>query len=228
MMIPIWVAAIHCLFQMRVGFKLSGSFIALVIASLTLIGLALSWESAIKKKELKKVEDWRLASKRLDQQIAKIRSATASKAAPKSQNTIYTMTCTSSKTPQIESGLIIRGDPLEQIFSGKKTWEMRTTRTTKRGSIALIKKGTGKIYGVAMLSEVIGPLTKAQLQNSISSHGMSKERINDPAIEKYKYAWVLKSVRKLSQPVPYIHKPGQVIFVNLDSATTSLVEKYLN
>lgn len=43
--------------------------------------------------------------------------------------------------------LIIKKQFLDKIFSGKKTWELRGSRTHKRGRIALIESGSGPCYG---------------------------------------------------------------------------------
>ena len=50
-------------------------------------------------------------------------------------------------------GLVIRSPWIDHILAGKKTWEMRTRATSIRGRIALIKAGSGLIYGTAELVE---------------------------------------------------------------------------
>ena len=50
-------------------------------------------------------------------------------------------------------GLVIRSPWIDHILAGKKTWEMRTRATSTRGRIALIKAGSGLIYGTAELVE---------------------------------------------------------------------------
>ena len=39
------------------------------------------------------------------------------------------------------SGLLIRSPFIDWILSGSKTWEIRGSRTTKQGRIALIRSG---------------------------------------------------------------------------------------
>jgi hypothetical protein len=71
-----------------------------------------------------------------------------------------------------EVALIVRDDPLEKILSGHKTWEMRKTNTHKRGRIALVKKGTGKIYGVADIMDSTGPLSDETMARTTHLHGI--------------------------------------------------------
>ena len=61
------------------------------------------------------------------------------------------------------NGLLIRTPWIDLILGGSKTWEIRGTRTSKRGRIGLIQSGTGAVIGVADLVDVAGPLTLAEL-----------------------------------------------------------------
>ncbi len=56
-------------------------------------------------------------------------------------------------------GLVIGEKPLQKILSGKKTLELRGKPNRKLGPVALIRKGSGKIYAVAEISESIGPMS---------------------------------------------------------------------
>jgi hypothetical protein len=117
---------------------------------------------------------------------------------------------------RIEKGLIIESAPMAKILDGLKTWEMRSSATRLRGRIALIQKGSGKIMGLATLNDCIGPLTPSQVQNNEAMHRISAERLCDPRVSKYKFAWVLENARRLSTPISYRHPSGAVIWVNLD------------
>jgi hypothetical protein len=120
-------------------------------------------------------------------------------------------------------GLIIDTPHIENILSGKKIWEMRSTSTKQRGHIALIRKGSGKIIGTAELTETVGPLeTDAMLANQ-SKHLISAERILSGAVAKWKYGWVMKNAKFLDEPVDYRHPSGAVIWVNLGQEETSAV-----
>jgi hypothetical protein len=43
------------------------------------------------------------------------------------------------------SGLLIREPYIDWILNGPKIWEIRGSRTTKRGRIGLIQSGTGQV-----------------------------------------------------------------------------------
>lgn len=46
--------------------------------------------------------------------------------------------------------LVIAEPWIGLILDGSKTWEMRSRATRKRGRIALIRKGSGQVVGVAV------------------------------------------------------------------------------
>lgn len=115
----------------------------------------------------------------------------------------------------ISRGLIIREEPLERILSGNKTWEMRSNHTKIRGRIGLVKKGSKAVFGTAEIIESKGPLSDTELLETVHYHGISPSRIKSGEVSNYRYAWVLSNVKRLTHPVPYLHKGG-VIFVTLD------------
>lgn len=123
-----------------------------------------------------------------------------------------------------EVALIVRDGPLEMILSGRKTWEMRKTHTRKRGRIALVKKGTGKIYGVADIIGSHGPLSDETMTRTSHLHGIELGRLQDPQVSQYRFAWVLANVRRLEQPVPYEHPKGAQLFVRIDPKTSRDVQ----
>jgi hypothetical protein len=132
-----------------------------------------------------------------------------------------------TKNLAVKSGLMIGVAPLEKILRGEKTWEMRRSKTTKRETIGLIGVGTGRIFGIADIIEVKGPLSKHDMENSIHLHQISQDRLNSAQIEKYKFAWVLRNVRSLTSSIPYKHKPGAVIFVNFDQEINDKIKASL-
>ena len=115
----------------------------------------------------------------------------------------------------ISRGLIIREEPLDKILSGQKTWEMRSAHTKIRGRVGLVRKGSKAVFGIAEIVDSKGPLTDAQLLNTVHLHGISTSRLQSGEVAGYRYAWVLASVRRLAVPIPYQHKGG-VVFVTLD------------
>ncbi len=95
---------------------------------------------------------------------------------------------------------------------------MRSTATRKRGRIALVRKGSGTLVGLATIKDVLGPFDDARIEETFERH-----KVPTHAIGKWRYAWVLGDVIKLPHPIPYVHKPGAVIFVNLDAASSNAV-----
>ena len=117
-------------------------------------------------------------------------------------------------------GLIIGSPQIDNIMSGKKTWEMRTTGTKQRGPIALIRKGSGQIVGIAEIAGSLGPLSRDELVANENKHLIPPTRLDDPKVKNYRHAWVLVNSRLLATPVGYRHPNGAVIWVALDSQTS--------
>jgi len=111
-------------------------------------------------------------------------------------------------------GLIIKSKWADMILSGVKTWEIRGSQTHQRGRIAIIKSGTGKIYGTVDLVDCV-PLHGPDDVNLILS-SQSKHHVPLGAIPYRKpWAWVLQNPIVYPEPVPYNHPQGAVIWVNI-------------
>ena len=109
-----------------------------------------------------------------------------------------------------EKGLIIKKEWLDKIFDEGKVWEMRTTRTKNIGLIHLIESGTGMVVGEV---EITGCFEISE-EEKISK--VEKHHVSDPSLlTKWKFAWQLKNAKKYKKPIPYNHKVGAVIWVNL-------------
>ena len=123
----------------------------------------------------------------------------------------------------MKRGLIIKTPWIDYILNGSKSWELRTKNSKIRGRIFLIRSG-GDIEGEIHISESIGPLEPQELLSNLDKLQVSAERINEISNDrkegykdgKDRYAWVLDSPMKYSNPVPYEKKPGAVIWVNLE------------
>ena len=120
-------------------------------------------------------------------------------------------------------GLLIKREFLELIFAGKKTWEIRGSRSQIRGLIALIESATGTVVGTCTLDEVVGPLTLKDMQANAKRIGCKAEDITSKYY-KNTYAWVLGNVVRLPRPVPYKHPSGAVIWVRLYPAVVNKVQ----
>lgn len=107
------------------------------------------------------------------------------------------------------NGLIIKDPWIDLILDGKKTWEIRGSNTNMRGTIALIKSGTGQIYGTALLTNSF------RITDDALRQGHRNHRIPDVADITYlaPHAWVLDDPVRWDKPLPYKHPQGAVIWV---------------
>lgn len=116
----------------------------------------------------------------------------------------------------ITTGLVIADPWIGMILEGTKTWEMRSTSTSRRGWIGLIRKGTGCVWGVARIAECGHPMSPEEMIGTFGKHRIPVQMILSGEVAKWNTPWKLEDVRALAKPVPYIHKPGAVIWVALD------------
>lgn len=124
--------------------------------------------------------------------------------------------------------LIIRQPFIGKVLSGVKTWEMRSTRATKRGLIGLIEKGSGKVVGVANLIDSLGPLAEAEMLANMDRHCIPPDRLSSGETSKWRHAWVLQGARPLRTPIAYTHRSGAVIWVRLDDSIAAAVRFEMN
>jgi len=110
--------------------------------------------------------------------------------------------------------LLVRKPWIDEILDGTKTWEIRGSRTRKRGLIALVESGSGTVVGVAMLTGSVGPLLRSDLIANAKKAGFAKEDVTAMPYPKT-FAWVLEGAHRLRRPVPYQHPNGAVIWVKL-------------
>ncbi len=107
-------------------------------------------------------------------------------------------------------GLIIRSPWIYLILSGQKTWEIRGANTRIRGRIALIKSGTGCVFGTVELVDCV-PLDLMSYQGHIAEHRVTAaQSLPYPKT----FAWIMAHPVRLDKPVPYRHPQGAVIWVN--------------
>ena len=120
-----------------------------------------------------------------------------------------------AKALTIEKGIIIAEPWISKILAGEKAWEMRSTRTPMRGTIALVKKGTKTVVGLADIYDVEGPLSLEDLRRTTSKHCVTESEFTAEGYNWF-YAWKMKNILKLKTPVPYKHKSGATVWVVLD------------
>ena len=127
-----------------------------------------------------------------------------------------------TRTPPLKA-LLIRSPWIDMILDGRKTWELRGSRTTVRGTIALAQAGSKHLVGTARLSDVVGPLPPSKLRRATKLHGLSAADLRRPSRYAKTYAWVLTAVRRLQPPIRYQHPSGAVIWVNVQPRTSRAV-----
>lgn len=120
-------------------------------------------------------------------------------------------------------GLIIREPWISLILSRKKTWELRSRDTRVRGRIALIRKGSGTVIGVAELVATLPKLSRSKLISNVKKHQTPRREFRKEL--KYTTAWVLRRAVRLHKPVAYRHPAGAVIWVNLRPEVVRRINK---
>lgn len=128
---------------------------------------------------------------------------------------------------RLSRGLVIADPWIGYILDGNKTWEMRSSATSMRGPFALIRKGSGAIWGVANLVSVRPPLTPDEMIATFEKHRIPAEMIRSGEVAKWNTPWVLSDVRPLQKPVPYRHPYGAVTWVNLDPDVCAAIIRQL-
>jgi len=126
----------------------------------------------------------------------------------------------------ITHGLIIDQPWIDYILKGEKQWELRSSSCSRTGPIALIKKGSKTIVGLASIKDSEGPFSKSELITHFDQHCVPADRI---LLDDYKWlhAWKLEQVIALDIPIPYVHKNGAVIWVELDETAKQLIQEVL-
>ena len=107
-------------------------------------------------------------------------------------------------------GLIIKEKWLRLILSGLKSWEIRGSRTKKRGTIYLIQSGSSHIMGQVDIVDCI-ELTKERYEENRGKHCIEAGWESLPYSAPY--AWVLENCVQYQKPIPYKHPQGAVIWV---------------
>jgi hypothetical protein len=114
--------------------------------------------------------------------------------------------------PSITHALQIMKEPIDKILAGTKTWEIRGTTTSRRGPIGLIQSKTGHVVGTCEVVDVVGPLSLEDLQGNEERTGSRPDQL----YYQKTYAWVLRNARRLSEPIPFRHPHGAVIWIKLE------------
>ncbi|CAO4172090.1 hypothetical protein [Methylorubrum aminovorans] len=120
--------------------------------------------------------------------------------------------------------LIIDEPWIGLILRGEKTWEMRRTACHQKGQIALIRKGSGQVVGVADCEGSLPALADADAYRAAEPrHRIPVDRQAQAFADGWRTPWVIKNARPLDRPVAYAHRSGAVIWVNLDPMVAEAV-----
>jgi hypothetical protein len=121
--------------------------------------------------------------------------------------------------------LVIDEPWISAILRGEKTWEMRKGVCKLRGPIALIRKGSGQVVGVAEVTDCRPPLnTPAAYAEAEPHHRIPPARQERAFADGWRTPWVLVNARPLNKSVSYKHPSGAVVWVNLEPGTSAKVE----
>ena len=123
-------------------------------------------------------------------------------------------------------GLVIMARPLQQILDLEKTLELRSKHNRQLGTVALIKKGSGQVFGLAEITESIGPMSVEDLHDRRHEHGVEEERVTEVFDRGWVYGWRMSNVVTLKQAVPYVHKGMSQ--VNLDQKAIDAIQLQLD
>ena len=98
------------------------------------------------------------------------------------------------------------------ILDGSKPWEIRGAGTRVRGRVGVIFSGTGMIQGSV---EIVGSslLLREDFDMFRKYHHIPGEFDSLPYEEPH--IWYLKDAIRFTEPIPYRHPQGAVIWVNL-------------
>lgn len=105
-------------------------------------------------------------------------------------------------------GLIIKKKWLDLFFTGKKTWEVRSTNAESHigQRIALIESGSGEIKGDAFLDRTF-------LMNSEQFNFCKQFHLLNKRFYKNNWAWCLVNIQPYPKGIKYNHPKGAVIWV---------------
>lgn len=126
-------------------------------------------------------------------------------------------------------GLVIDEPWIGKILRGDKTWEMRKTACHQRGRVALIRKGSGLVVGIADVVDSLPPIATREAYGAAETfHGIPTDRQERAFEDGWTTPWVLADAMPLSPPVKYRHPSGAVIWVALDDEVSSAIARQAN
>jgi len=129
----------------------------------------------------------------------------------------------------IECAFFVDHSWAQLIVSGKKIWELRSTRTRIIDEeVGIIATGSGAVIATCKIADCIGPLSDRELAETEHYHRTTAEvRVRPKGSAPWRYAWKLADVRSLRQPVPYDHPWGAQGWVKIGPAVAEHVRRQL-
>lgn len=112
--------------------------------------------------------------------------------------------------------LIIKKPWIDLILAGRKTIEIRGSKTNIRGQIALIESGTGQVIGTCCIEDSINLLNHGNISEIVTKSCVDEKTL----MEFYKKpnGWVISNAKRLDKPVKYKHPMGAIIWVALEDS----------
>lgn len=115
---------------------------------------------------------------------------------------------------EVERVLIVQEPWASKLIDGEKTWELRKRRTTVRGQIGISASRTSKVIGTVELVDCHGPFTVEELEDHRDRHRVGTDFLTAYAGDGTLWAWEVTDAQRLLKPVPYVHPPGAVVWVD--------------
>lgn len=115
--------------------------------------------------------------------------------------------------------LIIKQPWIDLILEGKKTIEVRGSKTNIRGQIALIASGTGQVIGTCHVDDSLNIAEYGNIAEIVM-----KSCVDEPTLRgfyKKPNGWVLSKAKRLETPVKYKHPMGAIIWVTLEESVVN-------
>lgn len=117
--------------------------------------------------------------------------------------------------------LIIKKPWIDLILEGKKTIEIRGSKTNIRGQIALIASGSGQVIGTCRVNDSINLAEKVDLTDIVIKSCVDETTLR--SFYKKPNGWVLSDAKRLSMPVRYKHPMGAIIWVTLEDLVVAQI-----
>lgn len=95
---------------------------------------------------------------------------------------------------------------------------MRSTATKQRGRVALIRKGSGLVFGTVEIIGCTEKLSRTQMLEEQQRHRINASDITCGTVDNWNRGWMLQGARALATPISYNHPSGAVIWVTLEDA----------